>query len=89
MGVALVLLLMTAGSLAAFPDAFTLTWWTADGGGNDMSGGSLSLSGTAGQPDTGQMSGGGLSLGGGFWTPFVPDSPTGHQILLPMIRRGP
>lgn len=46
---------------------FELDWHTIDGGGGTMSGGSFSLSGTAGQPDAGVMTGGVFTLQGGFW----------------------
>jgi hypothetical protein len=47
---------------------FDLTWSTVDGGGAlDLSGGTFTLHGTAGQPDAGVVSGGTFVLQGGFW----------------------
>jgi len=43
------------------------SWFTIDCGGRASSGGTLSLSGTIGQPDAGVMSGGAFQLSGGFW----------------------
>ncbi len=47
-----------------------ISWWTIDGGGDTCSGGSYSLSGTIGQPDSGlaTMTGGSYTLTGGFWS---------------------
>src|SRR5262245_22431306 len=48
--------------------SFDLSWSTADGGGGTSStGGSFSLSGTAGQPHAGRAAGGAYTLDGGFW----------------------
>lgn len=40
---------------------------TVDGGGGRSAGGTLTLTGTIGQPDAGTLTGGALSLQGGFW----------------------
>ena len=54
-----------------------LSWNTIDGGGRTSVSGSLSLSGTIGQPDAGQMTaampGHSFTLLGGFWTPCPGD----------------
>lgn len=48
--------------------ALTIDWQTIDGGGaTGMTGGSLRLNGTIGQPDAGVAGGGGYTLRGGFW----------------------
>lgn len=60
-------LLMASVALAQSGGGYTLTWWTVDGGGQQLSGGSYVLMGTAGQPDAGTLSGGAYSLPGGFW----------------------
>ena len=53
-------------ALAASAPPYTIDWWTVDGGGGmDGSGGTFTLSGTAGQPDAGTLGGG--ILEGGFW----------------------
>jgi hypothetical protein len=55
-------------SYAQTGSGYDLSWGTVDGGGDTATGGGYSLSGTAGQPDTGTtMTGGGYSLAGGFW----------------------
>ena len=46
---------------------YSLDWSTIDGGGGTSTGGVYSVSGTAGQPDTGAMSGGNFTVEGGFW----------------------
>ena len=51
--------------------AYDISWWTIDGGSNTSSGGSYSLSGTTGQPDSGILTGGTYKLEGGFWV-FAP-----------------
>lgn len=60
-----VLLALLAGLLSASAPPYTIDWWTVDGGGGDGSGGTFTLSGTAGQPDAGILGGG--TLDGGFW----------------------
>ena len=44
-----------------------LPWFTFDGGGQTSSAGSLAVSGTIGQPDTGFSCGGSFTIEGGFW----------------------
>ena len=51
--------------------AFSIPWWTVDGGGGTSQGGSYVLSGTTGQPDAGELSGGAYTLNSGFWSGFV------------------
>ena len=53
---------------------YTITWWTADGGGGTSAGGGWTLSGTIGQPDAGSMIAPGWSVSGGFWN-FNPICP--------------
>src|SRR5438477_7358738 len=50
---------------------YAIDWLTLDGGGGASSGGSFTLTGTIGQPDTGTLSGGNYSLQGGFWPAIV------------------
>ena len=53
----------------AEPAALEITWYTTDAGGVQTStGGTLSLSGTAGQVDAGRASNGGYTLWSGFWS---------------------
>ena len=54
-------------SSAAAANGCELSWWTADGGGGESSGGDYTLHGTAGQCDAGTMTGGTYALSGGFW----------------------
>jgi len=59
---------VTAVSLAQSGAGYDLSWWTIDAGGSlNESGGTYSLSGTAGQPDASEASGSGYTLVGGFW----------------------
>ena len=46
---------------------YDLSWSTIDGGGGTSSGGNYVLSGTVGQPDTGQTASCEYHLSGGFW----------------------
>lgn len=78
-------------SLASDDEAedFSITWWTADGGGGVSTGGSYTLGGTAGQPDAGRASGGDYALVGGFWAAVQPDLeslPT-YTLHMPMVTR--
>src|SRR5213592_797678 len=50
---------------------YAIDWFTIDGGGGSSSSGSLTLSGTIGQPDAGTLSGGNYTLQGGFWPGIV------------------
>ena len=52
---------------------FTIDWYTVDGGGGSGSSGSVTLSGTIGQPDAGILGGG--KLVGGFWSLIAPAPP--------------
>ena len=63
---ALVLVLACAPS--ARPQSYDASWWTVDGGGAVLGGGSYGLAGTTGQPDAGGPAvGGTFSLRSGFW----------------------
>lgn len=49
--------------------------YTIDGGGVTSSAGTVTVTGSIGQPDAGELSWGSVVLSGGFWTrsnPFVP-----------------
>jgi len=55
-----------AGSTQA--QAYSIDWFTIDGGGGTSTGGVYSVSGTIGQPDAGgPMTNGQYSVAGGFW----------------------
>lgn len=62
---------------AALAVDFNLDWHTVDSGGGTSTGGAFTLSGTIGQPDTGDMTGGDFALSGGFWpgAASVPGTP--------------
>jgi hypothetical protein len=45
---------------------YAVDWWTTAWGGETLSGGGYTLSGTGGQPDAGTLSGGNFTLTGGF-----------------------
>lgn len=66
--VILLALFSLAGLAQAYQAAYTLDWWTVDGGGGASNGNGYTLNGTLGQPDAGTVaSGGGYTLAGGFW----------------------
>ena len=54
--------------------SLTVDWFTVDSGGGTSSDGTLSIAGTAGQPDAGAMSDGTLTVQGGFWPAFTATS---------------
>lgn len=52
---------------AAPRNGYEISWYTVDGGGaQNLTGGTYTLSGTAGQADAGALSGGTYTLAGGF-----------------------
>ena len=57
---------------AAVAQEFEIPWYTIDGGGGTSAGGDFELSGTAGQPNTGEMTGEEFALSGGFWFTVEP-----------------
>ncbi len=64
----LALFLVGGVALAQIGESYDLTWWTLDGGGDTVSGGAYSLTGSAGQPEPGPASSGGdYTLFSGFW----------------------
>jgi hypothetical protein len=67
-------------------DAYTIDWYTIDGGGATFStGGAFELGGTVGQHDAGAQSGGTFSLASGFWNALAETANT--YIYLPFIRK--
>ena len=63
---ALIAGLTLAGPALAAP--FTSDWYTIDGGGGTLSGGSFTISGTIGQADAGAPAkGGNFRMAGGYW----------------------
>ena len=64
--------------------AFSVNWWTVDGGGGALSSGpGYSLGATIGQPDAGVLSGPGYILAGGFWQ----IGGTVYHVYLPLVMR--
>ena len=80
-------LLLAAGTAYAQATVFTLSWWTVDSGGGDLSGTGYTLSGTTGQPDAGTLSGSGYSLAGGFWGGGIPNIIEQLKLYLPLMKR--
>ena len=82
----LVFVLIASSALAGV-EAYSLSWWTVDGGGGLSSGGDYHLSGTFGQPDAGVLYGGYYALIGGFWGgETIPPLPEQH-VYLPLMTR--
>ena len=84
------LLLIASTAVAQSPDDYELDGWTVDGGGAKLSdtGDTLTLQGTAGQPDAGVLSHeDGISLAGGFWAGGKPQPGAGNAIYLPLVLR--
>ena len=76
-----VALLATTAVIAA---DLEVDWWTVDGGGAKLDGGTYTLMGTAGQPDAGPALGGGAyALIGGFW-----GGEAQYGVYLPLILLG-
>ena len=59
---------------AALAGPLQITWYTIDGGGGTITGGTLTLSSTIGQHDAGVLTGGTFTLQAGFWPGPEPDS---------------
>lgn len=69
--VALIVVLSGLASSAAYAQLSIDAYVIAGGGSINASGGSLSMSGTIGQPLAGQAASGELTLYSGFWSPVV------------------
>jgi hypothetical protein len=66
--------------------AYTLDWWTVDGGGQTGGGGKgYSLQGTAGQPDAALWKGGHYTLAGGFWC--AGEVTRVYKVYVPLVMR--
>lgn len=83
----LAVVFLASGVGYAAIDSLDLPWWTVDGGGAvpALSGGGLTLQGTAGQPDSGFLSGGRFTLVGGFWNPTSAEAI--KRVYLPILAR--
>ncbi len=73
--VPMLFLWVTAAAVAQSAGGVDLSWWTIDGGGGRLTGGSLALEGTIGQPEAGRLTAGDLVLYGGFWGPAIQTTP--------------
>lgn len=82
---------VTSAGPAAAPRAATydISWYTvAGGGGQDLTGRTFSLKGTAGQSDASAASGGSFAIDGGFWIQVDSlVSSIDYKLYLPLIRR--
>ena len=80
--------LIAVTTLVAAPDspsaAYSIPWWTVDGGGGNSQGGPYVLGGTIGQADAHTSSGGIYALVGGFWNETVW---LGYRLYLPLVRK--
>lgn len=82
--VILFLSLLFAGIALAQPMAFSLPWWTVDGGGGRSESANFSLEGTIGQAEAGaEMQSLSYSLSGGFWAGG--EAPHSERIYLPVV----
>jgi len=84
---ALALILLLSGRVALAAVGFAIPWWTVDGGGGQSIGGSYTVTGTLGQPDTAISSAGPYGLSGGFWGAPGSDNQAQVGIYLPFITR--
>lgn len=61
--------LMMAAFVFAGSEAWSVSWWTVDGGGGVSAAGDYQLSGTIGQADAHlEMAGNSYTMAGGYWT---------------------
>lgn len=71
--------------------SFDLSWWTVDGGGGTVGGGTYVLMSTAGQPDAGPAlsdASGRFTLLGGFWPAAVGEEGN-PAVYLPLVLCNP
>jgi len=84
----IIILLSVTTLVTASPNAFSLSWWTVDGGGGTSKGGDYTLNGTIGQPEGKHlMSGGKFGLVGGFWADEAAIALTKRITYLPLVVR--
>jgi hypothetical protein len=84
-GLALTLLLSGTVMAKSSAQSYDISWWTVDGGGSAIAGGSYALHSTIGQPDAGELAGGNYALAGGFWhgVPVIAN----YELYLPLVVR--
>ena len=84
---ALLALLATVGVLYASPNALQIAWWTVDSGGDTLSTGKYSLSGTVGQAEAGAaLENNGYTLVGGYWY-GAGEEVVRYELYLPSVIR--
>jgi hypothetical protein len=64
------------------PDSYSLSWWTADGGGGSSQAGPYRVTGTIGQPDAAALSSGSFTIVSGFWSPAQ-----SYRLFVPIVSR--
>ena len=86
----LALLAVCGAAISTQAQAFTIDWYTIDGGGGTSTGGVFTISGTIGQPDAGgPMTGGNYSLTGGFWAlPAAVQTPGAPTLVITLGAAG-
>jgi hypothetical protein len=83
---ALCLILVATYALAAV-DAFSLPWWTVDGGGGASTGAAYSLHASVGQPDADLLQGGDFTIAGGYLGGAAAPQPALIPLFLPLVVR--
>ena len=86
--VGLAVVLLALAVFAADAQDYAIEWWTVDGGGGTSTGGVYSVSGTIGQPDTGELRGGTFTLVGGFWGVVAAIQTPGGPLLSVVLTNG-
>lgn len=87
-GIGLAVLLLALAVFAGEAQDYAVGWWTVDGGGGTSTGGVYSVSGTIGQPDTGEMRGGTFTVVGGFWGVVAAIQTPGAPLLSVVLTNG-
>ena len=79
----LALVLILAVTSVALANGVEIPRWVLSGGATESGGGTVTLTGTIGQPFVGAASGGDVTLGHGFWAGAAMDNYT----YMPMVFR--
>jgi hypothetical protein len=86
--VASLAIVMSVSLSSAQSPEVNLAWFTIDGGGAVSSDGTrFALSGSIGQPDTGDMSSDAYTLTGGFWPVSIGPAPPTTSVYLPLLQK--
>ena len=78
-----VLIVALSAPTSAQSGSYAISWWTIDGGGATLAGGTYALGGTIGQPDAALWSGGDYTLTGGFFGGVAAE----YRLYLPLVVR--